>query len=549
MRRILALFMSFLMIVLAVGCGSTTPATTTAAATTAAATTAAATEATTAAESTEATTTAAAEPTVKTEPVKLDYWIPMTGDAALFMKTLEDNVTWKHWQEVTNTDLNFISPAVGDEATAFNLMIAASDLPDMIHMNPYSGYSYPGGGAKAVADGVFLKLNDLIDANAPNFSKVINSTPEFKRSVITDDGTIWGMGMLENVRQTSYWGPTVRADWLEELNIKKPTTIPEWREMLKAFKEKKGCTAPYIYNFHGTSWFLGWAYDVDIANTWLQRDNKVVYSFTDPGYLEYLTEMNMWYKEGYISKDFNSDVTNDMMAQSKGGAFETGFWMFTIYENTLKEKEPNAKLSPLAYPQKDSNTPVKIRVLESHNRSFETVVTTSCKDPVAAVKFLDWGYSDPDGYLWCNYGEEGVSYTMVDGKPQWTDFMTKNPDGFDLNQLMKKYSLQSGSYVRDWQCIFVAYSPQANETLTLWDGDSSHLLVTRLLSFTQEEGNTNATVMADIDTYVKEMTIKFIKGEEPLSNWDAFVTTINDMGLASVVTNYQAAYDRYLNRK
>lgn len=535
MRKILALLMVCLMIALAAGCTSTAP--------------------TQGPESTgtpapAAETETATEPTQATsEKVKFTYWMPFVSNAALFMESWEDNVVWQNKEKITGVDVEFISPAVGDEATAFNLMINSADLPDMIQFNPYTGYTYPGGGAKGVADGIFLRLNDLIESHAPNYNKIINSTPEFKRQVITDDGTIWGMGMLEEVRQTSYHGPAVREDWLKELNIKEPTTIAEWRDMLAAFKNQKGCTAPYAINFHGVTWSLGWAFDVDIANTWLQRDGKVVYTFTDPGYLEYLTEMNLWYQEGYISKDFTSDDGPTLLAEGKTGVFETGFWMFSIYENTIREKDPNAVIGPMPYPQKDANTPVKVRILEPHNRGYETVVTSSCEAPEEAVKWLDWGYSNPEGYLWNNYGEEGVSYTMVDGKPQWTEFMTKNPDGFDLNQLMNKYSMQAGSYVRDWQCIFVAYSPAANETLTLWDGDSSHLLVTRLLSFTQDEGNTNATIMADINTYVNEMAIKFIKGEEPLANWNNYVEAVKGMGIETVAANYQTAYDRYLNRK
>lgn len=32
-----------------------------------------------------------------------------------------------------------------------------------------------------------------------------------------------------------------------------------------------------------------------------------------------------------------------------------------------------------------------------------------------------------------NYGEEGVSYTMVDGEPQFTDLVLHNPDGLECS--------------------------------------------------------------------------------------------------------------------
>ena len=40
------------------------------------------------------------------------------------------------------------------------------------------------------------------------------------------------------------------------------------------------------------------------------------------------------------------------------------------------------------------------------------------------------------------------------------------------------------------------------------------------------------------------MTAKFITGAEPLSNWDAYVKTVESMGISEVLGVYQNAYDR-----
>jgi putative aldouronate transport system substrate-binding protein len=127
--------------------------------------------------------------------------------------------------------------------------------------------------------------------------------------------------------------------------------------------------------------------------------------------------------------------------------------------------------------------------------------------------------------------------------------MTNNPNGLAHNIVSFKYALQEGAYVRDWTNGYATYSPEEQGTLTIWNGDSSHLLTTSLLSFTADEGNTNANIMADINIYVDEMALRFIKGEEPLSNWGTYVQNVRNMGIDTVVTNYQAAYDRYLKRK
>jgi putative aldouronate transport system substrate-binding protein len=461
------------------------------------------------------------------------------------MDSWDDNVVFQHKEKTTGVKINFISPAVGEEATSYNLMIASNDLPDMISHIYLAASTYPGGPSKAVADGVYLRLNDLIAKNAPAYTKVINSNPDFRRQVMTDDGMIWGMGMLETIRQPPFEGPTVRKDWLDDLGLSMPITIADWHNVLTQFKQRKDAGSPYIMSANGKLVDFMWAYDID---TWLQRDNKVVYGYTDPGYREYLTEMNKWYKEGLFHSDFTVQETNSWLTNGAAGAYSRGFWMFTLDQNMIREQDPRAYIVAAPFPVKDRNSVTRIRTLSPNNREMETVVTTACKDPDLAVQWLDWGYTD-EGYMWSNYGEEGVSYTLVNGKVQYTPLMTNNPEGFELTRLTEKYSLHSGSYVRDWEMLYDPYSAEEKATLDIWNGDSSHLLTTSLLSFTAEEGNTNATIMSDINIYVDEMTLRFIRGEEPLTNWDTYVRNVRNMGLDTVVRNYQTAYDRYMARK
>jgi putative aldouronate transport system substrate-binding protein len=475
----------------------------------------------------------------------LTYWMPFGDYESSLMDTWNDNLVFQQKEKVTGVKINFISPAAGEELTNYNLMIASNDLPDMISHLYHSASSYPGGPAKAVADGVYLRLNELIEKNAPAFTRIINSNPDFKRQVMTDDGMIWGMGMMENIRQPPYDGPTIRQDWLDDLGLSMPLTIADWHNVLTQFKQRKGAATPYIMAADGRTINFMWAYDVD---TWLQRDNRVVYGFTDPGYREYLTEMNRWYREGLFHSDFTVQEQNNWLTNGAAGAYHQGFWMFTIDQNMIREVDPRAYIVAAPFPIKDRNSVTRIRNLSPNNRGMETAVTSACKDPDLAVKWLDWGYTD-EGYMWSNYGEEGVSYSLVNGKVQYTSLLTNNPQGFDLSRLIRKYALHSGSYVRDWEMLYDTYTAEEKATLEIWDGDSSHLLTTSLLSFTAEEGNTNATIMSDINIYVDEMTLRFIRGEEPLSNWDAYVRNVRNMGLDTVVRNYQTAYDRYLNRK
>lgn len=67
-------------------------------------------------------------------------------------------------------------------------------------------------------------------------------------------------------------------------------------------------------------------------------------------------------------------------------------------------------------------------------------------------------------------------------------------------------------------------------------------------SFTEEENIQLSTYTTDIGAYTDEQVIKFITGARPISDWDAYVSTLNKMHLDKYLTIYQAAYDRW-NKK
>ncbi len=113
-------------------------------------------------------------------------------------------------------------------------------------------FSYPGGSAKALSDRVIIPLNDLIKRYAPNLQALLDANPEVYRQISTDDGVIYAFPMLRLDPQVrSIWGPQVRADWLERLNLRKPETIADWYKVLKAFRPetRTATAAPTRFRF------------------------------------------------------------------------------------------------------------------------------------------------------------------------------------------------------------------------------------------------------------------------------------------------------------
>ena len=134
---------------------------------------------------------------------------------------------------------------------------------------------------------------------------------------------------------------------------------------------------------------------------------------------------------------------------------------------------------------------------------------------------------------------------MVDGKPQYTDLILNNPDGFSFSDALIKYTWRSPG-IYQWDRELQGVSEKALDAINdIWPSNADGDYVMPNVSLTNEEGNQFSTIMGDLDTYVSEMTTKFILGDEPLDNYDAFVETMKSMGVEDAIALYQAALDRW----
>lgn len=317
--------------------------------------------------------------------ITLKYWVPMHVDAATNMKNYGESEMYKELEKRTGVNIEFIHPAQGQAQEQFNLMIASKDLPDII--SQYAN-TYPGGVDKAIDDGIYLKLNDLVEKNAPNYKKLRENNKELARQTITDAGNIWAFYCIHLTEEAAWWGPAIRKDWLDELGLKVPGTIDEWYTVLKAFKEKKNPEAPMLWPKEGVDWAGAFQSAYNIGYEFYNDNGTVKYAGIESGYKEFLTLMNKFYKEGLIDKDFatrDDKSLESMITSGRAGAMVTAWGSLDLYNNVMKAKDPKALLVAAPYPGLKPGENVKYRQKNYFNHGTPTVVTTSCRAPEEAV--------------------------------------------------------------------------------------------------------------------------------------------------------------------
>lgn len=471
----------------------------------------------------------------------------------------EEMIVVKELQKRTGINIKFIR-FEGDYATQdeqYKMMIAAGNYPDLIMWTHQA--TYPGGIAKLAADGVAMELSDLIEKYMPNYKKILESKPSIRKEVSTDDGKFYFFSALNPLEtesdklRSANTGFVMRKDWLENVNLEVPKNIEEWYQVLTAFKNldpnKNGQADEIPFDGTGLEMFAP-AFGFRRTYYLDPETKKVKYGPIEPVYKEYLETLHKWYMEGLITDNSltpNGKVTDTHITSDLAGSFKGLDNAWEKYLPTLKEKNPNADFVAVPWPATPDGRVYTDRTeLITHTTKETTIITTNCKYPEVAATLIDYMYSDEGSFL-LSWGIEGITFDYVDGKPKFKEFETqsvfanKQADSL-FNYVRPHWSVPKYGYM---EAQLQGYSPVRQQANKVWVKVSSDLVIPPSITFTEEENNKILDYSDEIGTYVSDMFIKFVTGEEPLSNFDTYVETLKKKNIDEIIQIYQNALDRY----
>lgn len=404
---------------------------------------------------------------------------------------------------------------------------------------------------------MIIALNDVIDQYCPNLKKYLEENPDIDRMVKTDNGTYFAFPFIRGEERLCFTvGSFLRQDWLDELGLAVPTTIDEWHDVLVAFKEKKGASAPLCYdyiNFKGSNPFA-FAYGVGTANNSsfvLDENGEIAYAYARDSYRDYLTTMNQWYQEGLIDADFatlNGDqVTAKMTTDQAGASVGWAASRMQLFMTTAQAENPDYLLVPAPQPAAKAGETPLYAYAENRFPDVGAAITGSCENVEPAARFLDYSYSE-EGHNLFNFGTEGVSYNWEGDRAVYTETITDNEDGWPIAQALAKHirANYNGPFVQDLnyleQYLQLETAKLCPET---WGVATAREHTMPPVTPTEEESKELATIMNELGTYVDEMALKFIFGTESLDNWDNYIRTLENMNLSRALEIEKGALERY----
>ncbi|NOU98394.1 extracellular solute-binding protein [Paenibacillus sp. LMG 31456] len=484
------------------------------------------------------------------------------------LKSMGEMEAFKELEKRTGIHIEFVHPP--NTPDALNVMLASGDYPDVVF---WDWGTVPRGLTGLINDGIAIKLNDYMDKYAVNYKKTIDKNPDLKKIVTLDDGTYPAFFQLDpDPMRTSYNGLITRKDWLDKLGLKPPTTIDEWHTVLKAFKEKdpngngKADEIPYSIAKSPSGTALGGVGSgmSEFTAAWGILDGfykdpasgKLLYGPMQPQYKDYLTTMASWYKEGLIDSEFASTDAKGLTTKLQNELVGTTYGSLgSIIGNTTtaaRTKNPSFSLVGVKPPIGPGGKAYNYSASTIQKVGLSAIVTKSSKYPKEIVRLIDYMYSE-EGQALLNWGIEGKSYVVKDGKKSYSEDIMKSKDGKSPQQAIYRYATPVFGHTKvmeydAWSAISLPFPEQQESIKTFASADTS-LNTTTSLSLTTDESSKLGSIMSDINTYKQETVLRIIMGADPVSKIDEFQKRLKSMGIDEANKIYQTAFDRFNARK
>ena len=319
--------------------------------------------------------------------------------------------------EKTGVTLKMDYPADSND-NRIELMVATGEYPDFVFAK--------GSVSTLIRNDALIDMSDLIDEYGPNIKKLYGDEYENLR-YSSEDPSIYQLCSDKVQEEPLETSGAAQLQWavLQENQYRVPYTLEEYTQMIRDYMEKYPmingkpaigisivCSDWHWYTMlSNPSGYMNGSAD---NGQWIVDDEKqeVYYKHAADGQKEYYKWLNEMYNEGILDPEFATQTHEDFVLKVAEGrvlGLLDEEWDYTGAEISLRadgQEEHTYAGLPVTIDRS-----VKCPSLKQQNLAvgWGIGITKSCKDPVRAVRFLDWLCSD-EAQILLNWGIEGVDY-------------------------------------------------------------------------------------------------------------------------------------------
>lgn len=460
-----------------------------------------------------------------------------------FMNWMVDLAWYPEVLKAANAKVELINGGDGDQYYQnLDLKIGSGDLKDSAIAKISQVETYG-------SQGALLDLKPLIDQYGPNIKKYIEANPSYAALVTNADGKIYGLCQeYPTISNVTFY----RADLFTKAGITKlPTNIAEFTDVLTQLKAAND--DPNFYPFSGREGFLKYT-EVFHANDNIDADGKVhgIYS-VGGGYdvkSEGFKNLIQWYYDlnqaqlvdpEWVAGIASEDSWQTKMLSGKGAICDDFFTRPTWFmSNGGPTNDPDFDMQVMpAFNDADGNAVMRNSIAYQTDRFL--VISAKSKNAVSIIKFMDYIFSDAGREL-IDYGVEGKTSKTVDGKKEFISKFAEEvvkPLG-TINYGVYQDRLNFPGPV-DNEAFYASLDPLSKSFAA--DYFSKYVTTPPQIKYTGAQLKERGELIAKIQTEFDSSILKFINGSRPMSEWDSFVTDLDNLGYGKITEIDQAAYD------
>ena len=502
-----------------------------------------------------------------------DRVVPV-GELAMVQKWAEDTGVEFDWQSIPNEGAQ----------EKINLMLASGeDLPDAF-WNFGDGKS--GNIVVQYADqDVFLPTEGLINEYMPNLKKILDDHPQYRAEITAPNGHTYGFPYIEEMYGLVLTGGPllINKTWLDQVGKEVPTTVDEWVDCLKAFRDGGdlngngeadeipmatwfGATDSFgsynmFYRFTGT---FGCADSYCGGNAYADHlrliDGKVTFTAMDEAFRKTAEFFNMLYNENLI---WNGSFEADESASYKTSLIKEDVARIGCFGTWTDQEITNLDVHdeyvPLPRLEGEAGKMGFANNYSELQDSSDTAITTTCKFPHVIARFVDYMVGDPAISIQSNWGAEGYNYakdengilrTPLDEQGRYVA-QQEGADYADFGKARTNSTTARGSMIvlDEYYETVAGYAYDAVQLLE-WqrvNGKDEVLeeydTIPRVM-MTVEELTRLAQIQPTVSDIVDRYINTWVTSGVTDDNWNAYLGELEAAGVNDVVSIYQTAVDR-----
>lgn len=410
------------------------------------------------------------------------------------------------------------------------------------------------------SQGMLIPMNDLIEQYAPNLRHLLDSNDEYRRQLTAPDGNIYSLPSLTELSPTTHDKLFINKAWLEQLGLKVPETLEEFRAVLTAFRDHdmngNGRTDDeipftFLYNRRENGLFslFGSFGQLDQPDHFIVKDGKVLYTAITEPYKEAIEYFNGLYRDQLVDKEgFTHDFS---VYTSKIGSPEKNVGAFMAWSLSSSAGANKDDFIPLAPLKGADGKQIWNTYTSAINAKGSFAITNQASNPEVLMRWIDLHY-DPETSLQIDQGLLGRTleksgdgtyhYLPVPEGKTFTEMIHDYSPGVNgvsavTMEIASKLELNANLQERkDLDAFYKPYNVPADEVFPS-------------VYFTMEEVEEISSLETDIKAYVDQCYANWIVNGGIESGWDGYLKKLNQMHIQDYIQIYQTAYDRYQSMK